>query len=221
MNAATFGSTMFLALAIAACGSGSSPRNAGTEGAAIATEPEPAAPAPATPVPRKVELPSGTLVLVRLDRALSTARDRTGDVFGAILDEPVVVNGVEILPNGTRFAGHVTTSETSGRLKGRGVLGITLDAFETGGRRYPIATSLDTRTTEAHKKRNIEMIGGGTGLGALIGGLAGGKKGAGIGAAVGATAGTGVAAATGEKAVEVPARTAFRFSLKRPVEVSK
>lgn len=214
MNAAKLGSAVFLALAIAACGSGSSPRNAAMEGARKAT-----GPLPVTPAPREIELPSGTVVLVRLDQALSTARNRTGDEFGAILDEPVVVDDLEILPRGTKFKGHVTASETSGRLKGRGVLGITLDAFETGGRRYPVTTSLDTRTTEAHKKRNIQMIGGGTGLGALIGGLAGGKKGLGIGAAVGAAAGTGVAAATGEKAVDVPTGTAFRFSLKSPVKV--
>jgi hypothetical protein len=106
-------------------------------------------------------------------------------------------------------------------LKGRAVLGITLDAFDTSGRHYPIRTSLKRKTTDAHKTRNIEIIGGGTGLGALIGGLTGGGKGAGIGAAVGAGAGTGVAAATGKKEVEIPAETLFQFALKSPVKIVK
>jgi hypothetical protein len=158
-------------------------------------------------------------VAVRLDRALSTVRNRAGDTFEAILDEPVSVGGMEVLPRGTKFTGHVTTSAASGRLEGRGVLGITLDTFDVNGRHVPVSTSLQKRTTEAHKKRNIEIIGGASGLGALIGGLSGGGKGAGIGAAVGAGAGTGVAAATGKKEVEIPAETLFHFSLKNSVSI--
>ena len=128
-------------------------------------------------------------------------------------------DGKEVLPKGTKFTGHVTTSDASGRLKGRGVLGITLDSFDLRGQSYPVATSLDTRATASHKKRNIEMIGGGAGLGALIGGLAGGGKGAAIGLGAGAAAGTGTAAVTGKKQVEVPAETMFRFTLKSPVQI--
>jgi len=87
------------------------------------------------------------------------------------------------------------------------------------GRAVPIATSLDTRTSEAHKKRNIELIGGGAGVGALIGGLVGGGKGAAIGAGAGAAAGTGGAALTGEKNIEIPAETVFTFRLKAPAEL--
>ncbi len=166
-----------------------------------------------------VELSTGTMFAVRLDRALSTVRNRPGDAFVGLLDEPVLVDGTEVLPKGTKFTGHVTASKSSGRLKGRGLLGITLDAFDLNGQHYPVATSLDTRTTEAHKKRNLELIGGGAGLGALVGGLTGGGKGAAIGAGVGAAGGTGVSAATGKKDVEVPAETLFRFSLKHPVDV--
>jgi hypothetical protein len=190
MNMA-LGSTIVLSLTVVACGS----------------------------APQEIELPTGTVVAVRLDRALSTERNKAGDPFEAILDEPVALAGQQILPAGTKFTGHVTTSESSGRLEGRAVLGITLDAFELHGQHYPITTSLDTRTTEAHKQRNIELIGGGAGVGALIGALTGGGKGAGIGAAVGAAAGTGVAATTGKKDVDVPAETVFRFSLKSPAKV--
>ncbi len=168
---------------------------------------------------REVELVPGTVVTVRTTRALSTVRDRTKDPFTAMLDEPVLVNDIEVLARGTKFTGHVTTSEASGRMEGHAVLSITLDAFEVNGERHPVETSVNTRATEGHKKRNVTAIGGGAGVGALIGGIAGGGKGAAIGAAVGAGAGTGAAAATGKQNVEIPAETRFRFTLKDAVTI--
>jgi hypothetical protein len=203
---------LVLSVTIAACGGSASPDASSLTGAATAEK-------PAAPAPHTVELGPGTVVAVRLERALSTVRNRAGDTFEAALDEPVVVNDKAVLAPGTKFTGHVTKATPSGRLEGRAVLGITLDAFTTNGQRYPITTSLDTRRSENHKKRNIEVIGGGTGIGALIGGLAGGGKGAAIGAAVGAGAGTGAAAATGKKNLEIPAETLFRFSLKSAVTI--
>jgi hypothetical protein len=211
-KAAICAAILVLSMTIAACGGSGSPDTRRMAGAATAET-------PAAPAPHTVELSRGTVVAVRLERALSTVRNRAGDTFEATLDEPVVVNDKAALSRGTKFTGHVTTSTPSGRLKGRAVLGITLDSFTTDGQRYPITTSLDTRRSEDHKKRNIEVIGGGSGIGALIGGLAGGGKGAAIGAAVGAGAGTGAAAATGKKDIEVPAETLFRFSLKSAVTI--
>ena len=213
--------------AISACGTtpstgtGSGTTATSVADAARATAADALAAAAAVVQPKRdVELASGTVVAVRLTRALSTARDRAHDTFEAILDEPVVVNDVEALPAGTKFSGHVTTSQESGRLEGRAVLGITLDAFELKGQHYSIATSVDSKASEGHKSRNIKAVAGGAGLGALIGGLAGGGKGVAIGAAVGAGAGTGAAAATGKKNIEVPAETLFRFSLKKAVTIA-
>jgi hypothetical protein len=194
--------TLVLTLAVVACGS--TPATRGVSRSAAQSH---------------VELAVGTVLVVRLDRALSTSRNRQGDTFIGILDEPVVVDAAEILPKGAKFTGHVTTATPAGRLKDRGVLGITLDTLEWSGQRFPVATTVDTRTTEAHKKRNLELIGGGAGVGALVGGLTGGGKGAAVGAGVGAAGGTAVAATTGQRDVDVPAETVFRFSLKRAVDV--
>jgi len=180
---------------------------------AQATEPS------APPAPVAVQVPAGTRLEVRVDQALSTERNQVGDRFRATLEAPVEVEGREVLPRGARVSGHVTTSRPSGRLEGRAVIGITLDSVESNGRAAPISTSLDTKTSEAHKKRNIELIGGGAGVGALIGGLLGGGKGAAIGAGAGAAAGTGGAAVTGEKNVEIPAETVFTFRLMAPAEL--
>ena len=230
MRPAAFGWIVSASIAIAACaapstGTGSSSAASSTPAAQTATTAEAPARADAVSLKkaesrRNVELPAGTVVAVRTTRALSTVRDRAKDTFEATLDDPVAVNDVEVLPPGTRFTGHITTSQESGRMEGRAVLGVTLDAFEVRGQRYEIVTSVNTKATEGHKKRNITAVGGGAGLGALIGGIAGGGKGAAIGAAVGAGAGTGAAAATGKQDVEIPAETRFRFTLKNAVTVA-
>lgn len=167
----------------------------------------------------EIVIPRGTAVRVRIDETLDTRRNRTGDLFRASLAEPIVVDGRTVVPRGTRFTGHVTESEASGRLKGRALLAVTLDSFELAGKDYRVDTGSVDRVSAAHKKRNLELIGGGAGLGALIGGLAGGGKGAVIGAGAGAGAGTAGAAATGKKEVAIAAESLLSFPLRAPVVI--
>jgi hypothetical protein len=204
------------------------PFPASTQGSASREAP-PAAVQPVEPPPQteaaapgqqaEITIPSGTPIRVRLNQALDTRRNRAGDRFTATLAQPVVEEGRVILPRGTRFAGHVTTASPSGRLEGRAVLGITLDSFEVNGRQYPLVTSRASRVSDRHKKRNLVLIGGGSGVGALIGGLAGGGKGVLIGAGAGAGAGTAGAALTGKKEVALPAETLLTFRLEEAVEL--
>jgi hypothetical protein len=154
-----------------------------------------------------------------MDEAVDTERNRPGDGFTATLIEPVKINGRVLVPAGTRFAGHVTTAEASGRLKGKAQLGLALDSFQLNGRNYRIETSSVDRLSSSHKKRNGWLIGGGTGVGAAIGGIAGGGVGALVGGAAGAGAGTAGAALTGKKEVGIPAETPLRFTLRGAVQL--
>ena len=167
----------------------------------------------------EVTVPAGTPLRVRLDQALDTKRNRAGESFTATLAEPVVVAERTVVPKGTEFGGHVITSAASGRLKGRAVLGVTLDSFDLQGKSYKIDTSADRRASTGHKKRDGLLIGGGAGLGAALGAVAGGGAGALIGAGAGAAAGTAGAAATGKKDVGLPAETLLTFSLRAPVRI--
>ncbi len=212
---------LLLILVLLGCSKGPTTEAAAAGGgtaAEAARAPEAAAPA-AKPAERTVQAPAGTVVRVRLDQTLDTARNRSGDRFEATLSAPVSVNGGVVIPAGTKFIGHVTTAQQSGRLKGRAYLGVKLDSFVLRGATYRIATGVYTRASAAHKKRNLGIIGGAAGVGALVGAIAGGGKGAAIGAGAGAGAGTAGAAATGKMNVRIPAETAITFRLKAPVQV--
>ncbi len=176
-----------------------------------------AGPVPAEPRRPEIRVPQGVSLRVRLDESVSTRKNRAGDSFSATLSRPVVVHGETVIPEGTRFHGHVTAAEASGRLKGRPVLALTLDSFHLGGREYRLLTSSVERVGPAHKKRNAFLIGGGAGLGAAIGAIAGGGKGALIGGLAGAGAGTAGAAATGKEQVTLAAETPLAFTTRSPI----
>ena len=124
-----------------------------------------------------------------------------------------------VLPIGTRFRGHLVAAKPSGRLKGRAVLGLTLDSFSHHGRSFPVTTSGAYRESKAHKRRNLAIIGGSAGGGAAIGALAGGGLGAGIGALAGGGAGVAGAAITGKKQVAVRAEAPLTFTLRAGVRM--
>lgn len=134
---------------------------------------QPAAAEPAV-IQAAVTIPNGTRIRVRLGKGLDTKCSRPGERFVAYLDDPVTSGDRVVVPKGTIFEGHIIEARHSGRLKGRAVLGITLDSFSLRGATYAIATGADFRLSKSHKRRNVAIIGGGSGAGAGIGGLAGG-----------------------------------------------
>jgi hypothetical protein len=170
------------------------------------------------PKPRLV-VPAGSVIRVRLAETVDTKRFHAGDRFTATLDAPIVIHDRVAIPKGTRFGGHITEAKASGRLRGRGVLGLELDSFRLNGAEYLIRTGEDVRTSNSHKKRNWALIGGGTGLGAAIGAIAGHGAGAAIGAGAGAAAGTTTALITGKRNVKLPVETPLQFSLRSNVDL--
>ena len=170
------------------------------------------------PAPRPMlTIPAGTQFSVRLGETLDTKTVHAGDKFSAILDTPVALRGRTLIPAGTVFEGHVTESQASGRLRGRGVLALALDSFSLRGATYRVQTAADVHRSGDHKKRNAALIGGGVGVGAVIGKISG--VGTAIGAGAGAAAGTTSALITGKKNVKLPVETPLVFSLRRNLEV--
>jgi hypothetical protein len=166
-----------------------------------------------------ITVPAGTPVTVRLQSAVSSASNNSGDRFEAVLDAPLVVDGKTLAPAGANVVGRVVAAKSSGHLKDPGMIQLALASIVIDGKEVPVASSSVIARGSSHEKRNWAMIGGGTGAGALIGGLAGGGKGALIGSAVGAGAGTTTAYATGKKDVGFGAERRLTFRLREAVVV--
>lgn len=162
-------------------------------------------------------IPAGTPITVRLQSSLSSAASHSGEPFDAVLDEPIVIDGQTVAPRGATVTGRVVAAKASGRLHDPGYLRLTLTAIEVHGKSLPMQTSSIFAKGGSHEKRNLAMIGGGAGAGALVGGIAGGGKGALIGSMIGAGGGTGAAYATGKKDVGFSAERRLTFRLTQPV----
>ncbi|MCL4524701.1 MAG: hypothetical protein M1451_12450, partial [Acidobacteria bacterium] len=139
--------------------------------------------------------------------------------FEASIAKPILVNGMTVIPAGSRATGTLVDARESGRLTGRAELRLALTSIEVNGERYDVNTSTVTRWGGDHKKRNWAWIGGGAAGGTLIGALAAGGKGALIGGPVGAGAGVAVAAITGKKTTRFHAEQMLTFKLTEPVAV--
>jgi hypothetical protein len=166
-----------------------------------------------------VSLPAGTPVTVRLQTPVSSAASEAGEIFDAVLDEPLVVDGQTVAPRGVAVRGKITMARRSGRLRHPGQLGLTLVSVSLGGQEVPLETSHILAKGGSHKKRNLALIGGGTGTGALIGGIASGGTGALIGSAVGAGSGTALAFGTGKKDVAFGVERRLTFKLTQPLVI--
>jgi len=191
-----------------------------TQGAANSN---PASPKKTEAAPRRVTVtvPAGTELIVRLSDTIDTGKTQQGAPFEGGLAAALVADGKVVAPVGSMVTGTVTKVVSSGRLNRPPELGLSLSALAPAGMApTQISTAPWEVKGESHKKRNLEMGGGGGGVGALIGGLAGGKKGALIGGLVGAAGGTGAAAYTGKKEIVLSPETKLTFKLASPITFS-
>lgn len=175
----------------------------------------------APPQPQTAVIDAGTLLTVTLDQTISTQNNSSGDQFAASLAEPVMVQGMEIFPRGTRATGTVVQATAAGRLKGGALLALSLDSLTLNGEKVAIETSEFEEAGKGRGKRTLIGGGGGAAFGAIVGALAGGGKGAAIGALAGGGAGTAGAAFTGKRDITIPAETRLHFRLTKPLTMTR
>ncbi|HKV91362.1 MAG TPA: hypothetical protein VJW20_02315 [Candidatus Angelobacter sp.] len=163
-------------------------------------------------------VPANTAIYVRLQQSLSSSTAQSGQIFAAVLDEPLIVDGQTLAPEGTAVTGKVVAVRESGHLYNAGYLRITLSALSVNGKSVPLQTNSVFVSGGSYKKRHPAFVGGGTGGGTLLGVLAGGGKG--ISGAAGAAGGTTAAYATGKKEVGFAAERRLGFLLMQPLSIS-
>lgn len=125
----------------AANGSSAGDGNGGAASAPADSNQTAANEAPFQDLTSVADLPPGTLVTVRLEKEISSARLGDGRTFAAVVDEPVLLDGKTAVPRGATVTGRIESAQVSGAGHGHGYIRLTLEAITIGGKKVPLRTS--------------------------------------------------------------------------------
>lgn len=183
-------------------------------------EPNQAAPNQQGP-PQTLTLPAGTILRVRVDEWLSSDQNQAGDIFGAVLEEPIVVDGWVIARRGQAQTGNVALAKKAEHGGGTSQLGVQLGELTlVDGQQLPLQTQMLRSSASTSQAQQVATVGTTTAIGAVIGAAADGGSGAAVGAGLGAAAGIiGVMATRGKPTIIAP-ETVLTFRLQAPVTIS-
>jgi len=177
--------------------------------APVATAAPVAAVAPAPAQPTQFTLPSGTILLVRMDTTISTARNRQDERFTATLAHDVLSNGAVVIPAGTRVFGRIASISGAGRVAGRPEIRLRLRELDMNGRLVEIRTTSFNESGDSSFRGTARNAGLGAGIGAAFGGGEGAARGAAIGGAT--------SVLTQGDTITIPAGTVLEFRLSQPL----
>jgi hypothetical protein len=165
-------------------------------------------------------VPAGTVLVLALDRPISSASAQVGEEFTATVVEAVTSGNKVLVPEGSRIEGRVTEAVPAKRGAGNAKLALGFDALRLpGGYRTEIVGSFQ-QISASQKKRNAAIIGGSAAGGAILGRILGkDTKGAVIGTIVGGGVGTAVVMGKGGTQVQVAANAPFQLKLQESVRV--
>jgi len=171
-------------------------------------------PQPAQPAPQSVQLPSGTVILMRMGQTLDTSDAQAGQTFSGTLATNLAAQGYVVAFAGTTVYGQIIEANSAKRGSGTSSLKIQLTQIVINGTAVPITTSVFDSQGKSSTKRSFRRLLGGAGLGAAIGGIAGN---AGMGAAIGAVSGAALAVVQKGDQVQIPVEAQVSFTLLQSV----
>jgi len=183
-------------------------------GRATAATAAPAAPADSN----SIVLPIGTEIAVRTIRRIDSKNADLYREYAGSLDDPIVVNGVEVVPANANAVLKVVEAQGPG-LTHRASLATVLVAVTIHGQRFKVETAKVDSKAGSQAKRTVVGTAVGAGAGAGIGAAVGGGAGAAVGAGVGAAAGAVAGKLTG-KGVEIAPETRFTYKLTQPAVIT-
>ena len=166
---------------------------------------------------KRITVPAGTRILIRMIDSIDTTKQKTGFKFTASLETNLQAEDVVVAPRGTMVYGQLVSASSAGSMKGSSELTLELTDIKLNNNLYPLLTSTYEIKGKGEGGNTAKKVVGGAGLGALIGGIAGGGKGAGIGALIGGAGGTAVAASKKGQQLSIPSETLLEFRLQQPV----
>src|SRR5258707_3567814 len=166
---------------------------------------------------KRITVPAGTRILIRMVDSIDSTKQKTGDRFTATLETNLQAEDTVVAPRGATLYGRLAQASSAGKMSGSSELTLELTDIVINGNAYPLLTSTYEIKGKGEGGNTAKKVIGGAGLGALIGGLAGGGKGAGIGALAGAGAGTAIAASKKGEQLQIPSESLLEVRLEQPV----
>ncbi|GBD31260.1 hypothetical protein HRbin33_00208 [bacterium HR33] len=172
--------------------------------------------------PAPLSLAEGTVIELWAADTLTSRHNKKGDEVRAVLPAALKDSrGREVIPEGAIFIGTITDIAPAESPGGEGRIVLAFDRVEFGGRTYPVSARVEDLGTYMKGRGITAGDAAKVGAGAVVGGVAGriigrNTKGAVIGAAAGAAAGAGIAAATRDIDIILPAGALVKLVLTAP-----
>jgi hypothetical protein len=190
-----------------------------------AARPMAPAPPPAAPGPVTRTVGEGAMLMLAASDTLTSRHNKKGETVVATCTADVEdAQGRVVIPAGAVFTGTISDIAPAEHPGGEGRMVLTFNQVEFGGQTYAVAARTDSLGT-VMKGRGVTVgdaakVGVGAAAGAIAGRVIGGNKtGTIVGGVVGAAAGTGVAAATKDVDILLPAGAPIRLVLTAPFSV--
>jgi hypothetical protein len=153
-------------------------------------------------------VPRGTVIMVRTIDPIRPKNAKAGDTFRAAVDEPVLVNGREVIPRGADAQIRLYQANSKSE-----DLALKLYSVNVRGRQAFVNSDFAVVTPEKKGMSTGAKTAIGAGIGAAVGAIAGGGKGAAIGAGAGAGTGLVISKVKGRD-TEVKPETRLSFTIR-------
>jgi hypothetical protein len=187
----------------------------------------PAAKPPAAKPAAPPMLAEGTTIELFASDSLNSRKNKKGEAVTATTASAIKdAQGRSVIPAGAVFMGTISDIAPAEHPGGQGRLLLTFTRVSFGGKTYGVQAGVDTMGTTMKGRGVTAGDAAKVGAGAVVGGIAGrliggNKTGTAVGAAAGAAAGVGVAAATRDIDIILPAGALVRIVLTAPFELKE
>jgi hypothetical protein len=170
-------------------------------------------------------LPAGTVLELAAMDTISSRTNAAGDaVTATIMTDITGEDGSVLVPAGAVIEGVIEEIAPAGGPGGEGTLVLAFSRVSFGGNTYAMDARTDTLGTEMQGRGvtagDAAKVGVGAAAGAIAGRILGGRtEGAVVGGVVGAAAGAGIAVATKDRDIVLPAGGLIRLVLAAPMVI--